>query len=105
MKTIKWEKIRNNHILRRDNFYISFNPETGLNDFGFTELGNSIASLIGKPPLKDGTETALCVKPDLWMILEGDFRKEYEEAFPDLEKCKAVYEKHKETNRSNWSTD
>ncbi len=41
----------------------------------------------------------------LWLGLNGDFRAEYEEVFPDQYACLAIYEKHKVDHRSSWSTD
>lgn len=101
-KEIKWERLTNNEILKGKGFYISYNPNTGKDHGFFTELGNMLGA-----QLKDGEETALRLeKRGLWLILEGDFRKEYEAAFPKgLKACEAVYKKHKKSKRSNWSTD
>ena len=93
-------------VLKGDGFFISYNPNTTTGHIGFTELANTLGG-----DVKDGEETALCVAgssgllSNTWHILEGDFRKEYEAAYPSLKKCLAVYKKHKKKHRSNWSTD
>lgn len=106
MTTIEWKKIDNNSILEGKDFYISYNPCTD-NRFGITDIANVAAALARQPEMKDGEETALFhEKKNIWYLLEGDFRKEYEVAFPKgFMECLAVYKKHKKTNRSNWSTD
>jgi len=99
MKKIQWENGSNNLILKGEDFYISYNPQTGIDHTFFTDLGNMMGG-----DLKDGEETALCYD-GRFDILEGDFREEYEEAFPGgLEACKRVFKKHEESNRSNWTT-
>ena len=100
---MKWKNLGSNSILQGKGFYISYNPSTGANHMGglLTNLGNALGA-----DLKDGEETALCIEKKSgkeWAILEGDFRKEYEKAFPSLMRCKKVYEKNKD-KRSNWST-
>ena len=101
MKKLVWEELRNNEVLEGDGFYISYNKDTGTDHLGgmLTELGNTLGA-----NLKDGTETALCYE-GRFDILEGDFRKEYEEAFPQgLGACKEVFKKHEAEHRSNWTT-
>ena len=88
-----------NYVLRGKGFYISYNPDTSLGYTGITYLGNILGV-----NLKDGEETALKTKTGKWRILEGDFRKQYEKAFPNYQKCLAVYKKYKKTNNSNWTT-
>ena len=39
-----------------------------------------------------------------WYVLNGDFRKAYEKAFPDSVQCFKVYQDNIE-KRSTWSTD
>jgi len=92
-----------NYLLSDKEFYISYNPNTTEDHMSgmFTDLGNTIGMNV-----KDGEETALYhEKNDKWMILEGDFRKEYEKAFPSYRECKKVYTKNKKEHRSNWSTE
>lgn len=105
-----WEKVRNNEILSGDGFFISYNKDTGVDHMGglFASMGNAILGAAGsEEELQDGEETAIVLEEGdrTFLILEGDYRKEYEEAFPSLEKCMAVYEKHKAKHQSNWSTD
>lgn len=82
-----------------------------------TGLGNSIldhgkdgwfVSYNPDPALGRGPETAL-VTPDPkspfgrhFRILDGDFRKEYEAAGPDLDACIKVYETNRAAHRSMW---
>jgi len=81
-----------NQMLRKDDdFYISFLP-AGSIDIAMFEADDQQA------------ETMLRVQ-GLWLGLNGDFRREYEEAFPDPYKCLAVYDKYKADARSSWSTD
>lgn len=97
-----WKKISNNEVLSGDGFYISYNPNTAIGHADVTKLMNFFGE-----DVRDGEETALYHKPsDTWKILEGDFRKEYEEAFiGGYKACKEVYERNKKDHRSNWSTD
>ncbi len=60
-----------------DGFYISYNPD----------------------PL--GPETAL-VKDGKFLILDGDFRKEYEERVESFEECLKFFKDHQD-RRSRWS--
>lgn len=80
-----------NQLLSCDEFYISYNPKPGQEFAGFAADNNS-------------SETALKLMGK-WYILNGDFRKEYQEVFPDPIKCFAVYEANKKQYRSSWSTD
>lgn len=100
MEFIKNEMGRN-EVLDGGDFFISFNPQTGVGHGFLTDIANSITGL----GFKDGTETALKHNDGDWMILEGDFRKEYLDAFPNgYEACVEVYKKNID-KRSNWSTD
>lgn len=97
----KWKKTgMGNVILEAEWGRVSYNPSTGASHAGgfLTRLGNAFGG-----ELVDGAETAL-YNEKTWMILTGDFRKEYEKAFPSLEKCIEVYERNKD-KRNNWSTD
>ncbi len=80
-----------NKVMRSKKFYVSYNP-------------NPCAGMSFFAPDSGWDETALCVDGS-FKILNGDFRNEYEEAFPSLEKCLEVYEKHKESADSSWSTE
>lgn len=89
-----WEKKDNNSVLNSADkkFYISFNesPCSGIPGWG-SDHG--------------GEETALCFNSS-YLILNGDFREEYENVIDEgLDACKDVYNKHKNTHRSSWSED
>ena len=101
MKKLTWKKSSNNETLGGDDFYISYNQDTGVGPLSatMTAAGNIFGA-----EFKNGPETALCYEGK-FAIMEGDFRKEYEEAFPQgLEACKAVFKKHEAEHRSNWTT-
>ena len=80
---LTWDKTLSvsNEILQGDGFYLSFNAYVG--------------------------ETALHIEQGgKWLILDGDFRKEYTEAFPHgLEACLEVYKAHREEFCSFWSVN
>lgn len=90
-----------NYILSTDWGRVSYNPNTATGHMGIfiTHLLNDLGQNV-----EDGEETALYAD-DIWMILTGDFRKEYLEAFPNKKKCIAVYKKYKKKFRNNYSTD
>lgn len=52
----------------------------------------------------DSQEETVMYFMDKWYILNGDFRKEYEEVFPDPVACFKVFERHKD-KISTWSSD
>jgi hypothetical protein len=91
MKNTKWEiSLMGNQILERGNYYISFRKYT-------TRFGDSFAgddNGLG--------ETAICYDGE-FAILNGDFRKEYEE-LDTLEECLEFYEIKKAESKSKWST-
>lgn len=118
MKTKKkeWKSvgITGNVVLNGRGFFISYNPDAGTNVISseIAGLANILAPLIGiseKP--RKGAETALVLKTgkDIfdreYFILNGDYRDEYEKAFPSLKKCREVYDLFKSAHRSDWSTD
>ena len=81
----KWEKINNNYIISKKGFYISYNSDTSAktlaDPYGLSEV---IGNLCG---LDSGEETALVLKKtNSYYILEGDFRKEYEQH------CRSLFE-------------
>ena len=93
---MKWTKLEHNEVLEGDGFYISFLPNTR-NFMGFE-------SKLFAGDDKGQGETAL-VKDGTYLILNGDYRKEYEEAVPNgYEACRAVYESHQH-KASSWSED
>lgn len=95
MKT--WEKMTNflgvqsNSVIRGKGFFVSYNPNTASS--GKVWQGSSL------------TETALC-KPGKYYVLDGDFRKQYEELIDKGWKaCKKFYDDNKELYDSKWSSD
>lgn len=84
-----------NSILEGEDFYISYNPCPGMGLRMFMGDGGS-------------DETALVIEGEdkKFLILNGDYREEYEKLFPfGLEKCIEFYEKHKKESQSSWATD
>ena len=104
MSNYKWEKTpSNNVILKADWGYISYNPSTGISH-QLAGMATELLNILGEG-VKDGEETALYhKKSEVWRILTGDFRKEYEKVFPDFKVCLEVYKKN-EKFRNNYSTD
>lgn len=106
----KWKKIegKNNEVLSTSWGWVSYNKDTSVGHGGDNALGldtTKLLNMIGEN-VKDGEETALYIRSEnIWYILEGDFRKEYEEAFPSRVKCMAVFNKHKVKHYSNYSTN
>lgn len=96
----------NNMILKNEKFTISYNPVAGaLPDDA--DIIQAFAQHLGglvNGEAEPQEETAL-TRGESWYILLGDFRLEYQEAWPDWDKCLAVYKKHKAKYRSGWSTD
>jgi len=94
-----------NLILQGDGFYVSYNPNPGESDIGkmYNKIGKERYGLEAK-----AEETALVNESDAtnYHILNGDFRKEYETAFPlGFAECKKVFDKHKDKDESDWSTE
>lgn len=96
----KWEKLSSNYVLKGKGYYISYNPCIEPNPFD-EGLG-----LLGVAESRIGLdETALRdEKNNIWYILNGDFRKEYEKC-RSLKECIKVYSKNKKLHRSDFSTD
>ena len=63
-----------------DGFYVSYNPD---------------------PVLGSGPETALVIDGK-FLILDGDFRKEYEERVHSFEECHKFFKDHLD-KKSRWS--
>ena len=78
------------YVLGEENFYISYNPApcSGIPMFGpDTPMG----------------ETALVKGRDFW-ILNGDWRKQYEEVVDKgFDACMGVYSENKKEHASSWS--
>lgn len=93
MIKLKWKDNGINSVLEVKDFYISFNGDTnsmlGMSMFDWDNNGSC--------------ETALC-KGDSFLILNGDFRKEYEKVISKGYKaCKEVFNKFKKKHKSSWS--
>lgn len=103
-----WEHINNNIILRGDGFYISYNDATGSKDMELHQQSVIMDTLLGAmlgEEVERQEETALCFG-DTFLILNGDFRSEYESLVEKgLEKCKKFYAQNKSKYQSIWSTD
>jgi len=84
-----------NYVIECDGFYLSYNPAP------FEGSGVFAGD-------KGSDETALRIEQGgAWLILNGDYRTEYEEAVRSggLDACVAVYESHRAVARSTWSND
>ena len=86
----EWRKLSSNEVLDGDGFYISYNPSPFQgNKFFGSDKGNS--------------ETALC-REHKFYILNGDYRKQYEELIPQgFEKCKEFFDSQPVESVSSWS--
>lgn len=103
---MEWKKLEHNDVLKGDGFYISYNP--GVGGALMDTLGSMAALVSGDTDfMKRQEETALYdERGGIWYILNGDYRKEYGEAYKGgLARCLEVYEKYKADFRSVWSTD
>lgn len=100
VKQYRWEKIRNNYILRFDEeHWVSYNPDTGADHFGAM-----LDSIIGE----GGEETALVdtANPDhIYRILMGDWRDAYEKLVPlGFERCIDFFMENCREHGGQWST-
>lgn len=96
---VDWEQTSHgNYIKKIGGVFLSYRPEVMPN-----VLDDIIVGFGGAEDRTGKDETALKVD-GIWMILNGDFRSEYDEC-KTLEECLAVYEKNKEKYRSGFSTD
>ena len=97
-KFIKKSPEMPNEILNGKNFYISYNPKTG--------VGNPFAMILGEiTNIPNGLpETAIHFE-NTWYILNGDFRSQYEAVAENG--IKAVLKVYQQNiiHRSDWSTD
>lgn len=94
-----WESsggVSGNQVLGFDGFFISYMPPLGMSGFRLMASNNH------------GAETALCVEDcnrTNYFILNGDFRKQYEEIGPQgLEACMKFY-RDNIGQSSSWSND
>jgi len=110
---VKWRKIKEtpsifggmgggNYVLSNKDIMISYQPN--IRDNIFEDIGTM---LTGDDTKSD--ETALMFDEngkDVWCVLKGDWRKDYEKLFPDKKKCIAFYKKMKPKHGfDKWSTD
>ena len=99
-KHFKWERIRNNYVLRIDGErYVSYNPNTGSD-----HLGSLLDSFIGE----SGEETALVDRTNPeheHRILQGDWRNDYEKlAVKGFEDCVDFFLEKRREHGGLWST-
>lgn len=98
---MEWRKLHENYVLDGDGFYVSWLPSTR------TFMG--VPSKLFEGDDKGKGETALVndsLPGEKYLILNGDYRKEYEEALPKgYAACRAVYEAHRAVAGSKWSSD
>lgn len=100
IQQFQWEKIANNYVLKLDNnHYISYNPNTGSDNFGAF-----FDSFIGQ----SGEETALVDKTNIehtYRILIGDWRNAYEKLAPrGFEECLDFFVEQRRKYGGQWST-
>ena len=90
-----------NYVLKDDGIRISYQPWKENPNHNFIEP--IMTMMTGDNTQSE--ETALRTG-GVWRILKGDWRKEYEKLFPDVEKCIAFYKKMKpKYGFDKWSTD
>lgn len=90
MENTEWETtLMGNQVLERNNYYISFRKDTAKLGSFFAGDDNRLG------------ETAICYGGK-FAILNGDFRKEYEN-LNSLEECLKFYESKKAEFGSEWS--
>jgi hypothetical protein len=94
--TKNWQETKNGNLyLEGGDFYISYNSMNG--------------TLVSEIPMfasdEGSSETALCADGS-FMILNGDFRAEYEVLVDcGFEACYAFYLNNKAKHGSSWSTE
>lgn len=105
----KWVSDRN-CILEGDRFYLSFNHGEGKRDID--ECWEIVGTLFGLKHRQ--AETALVIHNgkevddelrNVYLILNGDWRAEYEEPFPVMEKCIEFFKSQMKDHKSGWSDD
>lgn len=98
----RWVVTKNGvHVLVWDGYLISYNPST-LQTFKLYKLKNPAFQF---DETTDTKETALYItKKDCYLMLDGDFRKEFE-ACANLMQCLLVYKRLAKKYRSKWSMD
>jgi len=103
---VGWEETgAGNEVLRGEGFFVSYRGSMH-EPTGMLGALNALGGVFGLETKSE--ETALCRPNETakYLVLNGDFREEYEAAVPKgLAACLAVYEKHKAECRSDWSMD
>jgi hypothetical protein len=94
-----------NHVAQGKGFYVSYCADTS---------DNEVAKLVEDLGIKegstkeDGAETALCMGGERshFLILKGDWRKEYEPLIPrGYDACVEFWKSKQAEHRSRWSND
>lgn len=107
--TKKWINTGNgNQILKNGDFYISYNKDPQGSEMA--EICGSILSLAsGNSDFNESREETALVKEGekyQFLILNGDFRKDYEKLIDKgYKECKKFYNKNKKKYQSIWSSD
>lgn len=105
LKKELWRKGPRNFFLEKNGVLLSYNPNVKIGR-EFHPLGpiSDFADALSGACKEGGEETALEID-STWYILQGDFREEYEQAFPDKKALLEIYNKYKLKYRSLSSTD
>lgn len=103
----KWIKKDNGQVLSGNGYYISY-----VKFVKGTVAADLFKGFFMPDCTDERTETALVIVDEngnsdtgRFYILNGDFRKEYEQACPNLKKSLSIYRKHKAEFGSAWSSD
>lgn len=87
--------INTNYVLDCGDFIILFNPKPGGGIPGFEADGG-------------GAETALVIRRERatrYLILNGDWREDYERLVPDLDACLEFYRAKRPEHGSSWTIE
>ena len=89
------------YVLFGDGYRITYNPST-LYTFNYRKMRDPDFQFEEDV---DAEETSLYIQEyDCYLILNGDFRKEYEQC-ATLKQCLLVYRKYASRHKSQWSMD
>lgn len=101
----KWEPTgAGNFILEKGDWYVSYNPDTNFSS-SLSILGFINSLPVDKITGKEVSEEETCLNiNDVNLILNGDFRKDYEK-LSTKEEALAFYNSKKEKYQSAWSED
>lgn len=88
---MKWQQGLFNLFLECDGFHISYVPDTSI------IISHFAGDTIDETSIVTDSET---------LVLNGDFRKQYEELIPlGFDSCLEFYYKNKAKHGSSWSSD